>query len=286
MNVVLKFLKDLFFLPKEEQVIVSQDIDEGIAFSSLIQETEESEGYYPYDGAVILSCYFNATDSPYRRDAFLQFYDTIKHLNHRIVECLIGDQKPTLPSSPFISVVRTNNVLWHKESLLNGLIRSLPEQFRFVFWVDGDIIFKNRYWIIDSVEALYKYPVIQPWEYVLHLEQDAHEPPQLAYDQRSHVFDKTLQDRRIWKSFGSNVAQQLPCIHDQHYDVHGHSGYAWGMRRDILDKIYLFDSAIIGSGDSVMAQSFFGDLDSPCIVNTFKNSPEMIELIKEYRDKA
>ena len=40
--------------------------------------------------AVIITCYFNPQKSPYRTKAFKTFYESIKHLNHRIIECVIG----------------------------------------------------------------------------------------------------------------------------------------------------------------------------------------------------
>ena len=39
--------------------------------------------------SVVIACYFNPQNNPYRRKAFNLFYDKIKHLNHRIIECVI-----------------------------------------------------------------------------------------------------------------------------------------------------------------------------------------------------
>jgi hypothetical protein len=40
--------------------------------------------------AIIISCYFNPQNNPYRVTAFNTFYESIKHLNHHIIECVIG----------------------------------------------------------------------------------------------------------------------------------------------------------------------------------------------------
>lgn len=46
--------------------------------------------------AVIIACYFNPQRNPYRLTAFREFYNSIKHLNHRIVECVIDGSSPEL----------------------------------------------------------------------------------------------------------------------------------------------------------------------------------------------
>ena len=53
-----------------------------------------SDKYKNHSEAVIIACYFNPENNPYRLIAFNKFYESIKHLNHRIVECVIGDAKP------------------------------------------------------------------------------------------------------------------------------------------------------------------------------------------------
>lgn len=104
--------------------------------------------------------------------AFNIFYDKIKHLNHRIIECVIGDAQPELPENANIQRVYTKNLLWHKESLLNKIIAGLPPKFEYVFWADADVIFENDEWLTKGVEELQNYNIIQPFEYCVHLERD------------------------------------------------------------------------------------------------------------------
>ncbi len=63
--------------------------------------------------AMIVSCFYNPQNNPYRTKAFNHFYDTIKHLNHTIIECVIGDAKPELPENKNIKRVYTETLLWH-----------------------------------------------------------------------------------------------------------------------------------------------------------------------------
>jgi hypothetical protein len=120
-----------------------------------------SDKYKTHSEAVIIACYYNPTHNPYRLKAFNEFYESIKHLNHRIVECVIGDAKPELPETEFITKVSTNTTLWHKESLLNGIIAKLPAEFKYVFWIDADVIFTNQNWMQDAVTELQKNRMVQ-----------------------------------------------------------------------------------------------------------------------------
>ena len=92
--------------------------------------------------AVIIACYFNPQKNPYRLIAFREWYNSIKHLNHRIIECVIGDSLPELNvefSSPYITTIKTKDYLWHKETLLNNIVLNLPAKFKYVFWIDTDV---------------------------------------------------------------------------------------------------------------------------------------------------
>ena len=100
--------------------------------------------YKTHNEAIIISCYFNPQNNPYRLKAFNTFYDSIKHLNHRIVECVIGDSEPQLPVNENISRVYTKNLLWHKESLLNNIIKNLDPKYKYVFCGDNDAYIKHR----------------------------------------------------------------------------------------------------------------------------------------------
>src|ERR1022692_4687226 len=94
--------------------------------------------YKTHSQAVIVACFFNPQVSPYRLLAFHKFFRSIRHLNYRIIECLIGDAKSQLPPNDAnITRVRTESLLFHKETLLNKAISELPDEYRYVFWIDA-----------------------------------------------------------------------------------------------------------------------------------------------------
>lgn len=225
--------------------------------------------------AVIVACFFNPQNSPYRLLAFQKWYRGIKHLNHRIIECTIGDTKPQLPESPYISRVQTDSLLWHKESLLNKLIQELPQEFRYVFWLDTDVIFSNPSWLVDSVKRMREGAnIVQPFEYCVHLEKNQLKP---TFDMdairrkswHSWLNNSNLRPEFVWRSFCANVIQFPESGNSKNYDVHGHVGFAWGARREILDALPLYDRALIGGADHIIAHAAVGQIPHPCIVNSF-----------------
>lgn len=238
--------------------------------------------YKAHSEAVIVSCFFNPENSPYRLIAFQKFYQSIKHLNHLIVECLIGDTKPQLPGSPHIKVIRTESLLWHKESLLNHAITLLDDRFKYVFWVDADVLFTNKSWMTDAVKVLKTKNIVQPFEYCFHLDQNQTEPDQVSENNRWHANSKAFKigpskfDRKVWRGFCANYVT-TNYSESQDYNQHGHVGFAWGARREVLDKILLYDKALIGGADHIMAHAAAGHIPHMCIRKSFTDDIENVE---------
>ncbi len=228
--------------------------------------------YKGHPEAVIVSCYFNPENSPYRLKAFNRYYETIKHLNHRIIECVIGDKGvPQLPKVESIQVIRTENLLWHKESLLNKIIAELPPHFKYVFWVDADVLFTNRNWIPESVEQLQgEARILQPFEYCVHLNKDE-EKPSFDYEKEKVNANKFNRHKQLWRSFSANymTTDFADCAD---YNKHGHVGFAWAARREVLEKCPLYDRCLIGGADHIIAHAAAGHIPHDCITKAFADN--------------
>ena len=225
--------------------------------------------YTTNNESVVISCYFNSESNIYRLDAFRKWYASIKHLNHYIVECVVGDAKPELPNEPGIHVIRTQDLLWHKEAVLNKIVRDLPKQYKYVFWVDADILFTNQNWLNEAVEQLQTNSVVQLFEYCVHLFQGQDEPSFDIEKVRSTASIPERRNPQLWKSFGSNYAQNRIEANSENYDVHGHVGFAWGARRAVLDMVPLYDKALVGGADHIVAHAVVGQIPCSCITNSF-----------------
>lgn len=232
-----------------------------------------ADKYKTHSEAVIISCYYNPTYNPYRLKAFNEFYNSIKHLNHRIVECVIGDAKPELPETEFITRVSTNTTLWHKESLLNGIIAKLPAELKYVFWIDADVIFKNKNWMQDAVAQLQKNHVVQLFEYCVHLEQDLLNPD-FNLNNAKLTCGTANRHPKVWRSFGANHVNGTSGL--DNYDKHGHVGFAWGAKRYILDAMPLYDKALIGGADHIMAHAAAGQIGHSCITKSFTDDIDAV----------
>ncbi|MBP7283572.1 MAG: hypothetical protein KBA66_18445 [Leptospiraceae bacterium] len=234
--------------------------------------------YEPHPEAVVISCFFNPQNSPYRLKAFNHFYESIQDVNHCIIECVIGNAKPQLPESPNIKRVYTENLLWHKEALLNKIISEyLPPKYKYIFWLDADILFTNPNWIVDGVRELETHNIIQPFEYCIHLEKDETKPSFDVEMFRKKVFDEKYSNRRIWRSFSANFkTATLTHSQNENYNIHGHVGFAWGIRRDIIQKIPLYDRALIGGADHIIAHAAAGQIPHSCITKSFTDNLEEV----------
>jgi hypothetical protein len=225
--------------------------------------------------AIIISCYFNPQNNPYRVTAFNTFYESIKHLNHHIIECVIGDAKPQLPENDNISRIHTPNLLWHKESLLNLVVSKLDPKYKYVFWIDADVIFTNKNWLVESVQALQTNRLVQPFEYCVHLDQDEISPRFNLSVEKEYASIPNMRHPKLWKSFGANHA--VGNSGHSNYDVHGHVGFAWGARREVLDAVPLYDRALVGGADHIIAHAGAGQFCHSCITKAFGECTQDIE---------
>ncbi len=232
--------------------------------------------YHYHPEAVIIACYYNSQDNPYRKMAFDIWYDSIKHLNHRIIECTINGSEPQLPKNKNIRVINTGSMLWHKESLLNLIISDLPKEFKYVFWLDTDVLFTNKEWLTESVEVLKTKNLMQPFEYCTHLNKDEKTYTgnlpisTVATVTATSILCGNKPEVTCWRSFCANNGCGKSC--HTHYDIHGHVGFAWGARREVLDKVPLFDKALIGGADHIIAHAGAGHINHSCIAKTFTDN--------------
>lgn len=244
-------------------------------FRNLFKKQKES-GYKSHPEAVIISCFFNPQKSEYRRKAFMKFYESIKHTNFRIIECVIGDDEPEFSHLRNVSVIRTKNLLWHKESLLNKIVSTLPEEYKFVFWVDADVIFDNENWIVEGVQELHFNRIIQPFEWCIHLQKDMDKPDFDFENHKKFSMDKDLRHPDMWRSFCANYVYSKELSGRENYDIHGHVGFAWGARREVLDEVPLFDKALVGGADHIIAHAAAGQIGHSCITKSFSDDLENV----------
>jgi hypothetical protein len=136
--------------------------------------------------------------------------------------------------------VRGADEVWVKENLVNIGLSRLPEDCKYVAWIDADISFVRPDWVEEIVQQLQHYQVIQPW-------QDA-----IDLGPGGEVLEKH-------SSFCWAYLHGLPEKQGNGYTF-WHPGFAWAARREALDKVGgLLDTAILGAADHHMAWGLLGD---------------------------
>lgn len=131
------------------------------------------------------------------------------------------------------------HIMWQKERLLNLAVEKLPPQYDKVAWVDADILFQNPHWAEQTEEKLKKFPMVQLFEF--------------AWDTDSNL-DLTQKTAGIVKA-GLNPTEAKP-------------GLAWAANREVLDKIKLCDTHIMGGADSMMFYAAMGMFNNFMLTRT------------------
>ncbi|WP_299481467.1 hypothetical protein [uncultured Roseibium sp.] len=188
----------------------------------------------------IVSAYFN----PLRSVVMLQNHRAFVAAIEKHSDCL------TIVEGVFDGVTQAKAsisvpcrfVMWQKERLLNLAISRLIEKFDAIAWIDGDVIFENPEWLEATAETLQRCDVAQIFQQVR----------QSALPEQSPV-----------TSYASNVTRARE-LAGADFNSHGHTGYAWAARREVLAN-GLFDECIIGGADHVMAHAFTGTGACRCV---------------------
>jgi hypothetical protein len=78
--------------------------------------------------------------------------------------------------------------------------------------------------------------------------------------------DPEKRYKTLWRSFAANHVQYGGIRSgDQNYDRHGHVGFAWGARREVLEECPLYELALVGGADHILAHAAVDQIPHPCI---------------------
>lgn len=207
--------------------------------------------YEPADDLFLITTYFNPAGYRSRRENYERFRAPIDAANLSLltVECVFGDTAFQLPAGADVLQVRARDTLWQKERLLNIALSTLPRRCEKVAWLDADLLFESPTWAIDAARLLEEFPLIQLFDQCRALG-----PTSLAPSPRG----------KAASSFAASYLRNGKRVRRKYAD-HGHTGYAWAARREVLEGIGLYDACILGGGDHVLAHVACADFESPCV---------------------
>ncbi len=202
----------------------------------------------------VVTSYFNPCGFRGRLENFERFVEPIRRAGIPlvIVEAHFVDQddRATLPARHEALRVEARDVMWQKERLLDLGAAWLPASCTKVAWLDADVIFENEDWAGATSERLETAFVVQPFATAVRLSRGTLEP---------------REGDDVFESFASMFVHRPEELAHGKYDLHGHTGFAWAARRDLIARHGLYDACIGGSADHMMAHAFAGDLQSRCI---------------------
>jgi len=203
----------------------------------------------PQDVLYVVLPYFNYCGFKRRQELFIKFVHEVSRVKgiRVVVSELVGSA--ALPKLPVWKHVknRSDSPVWMKEKLVNVAIKMLPEDWKYVAWIDADITFLNPNWVQDTVEALQTNDIVQMFRTAVNL-------------------GPNNEAIKIDKGFGYMHADSgTPYIKTDKYG-YWHPGYAWACTRSAFKGMgsSLLDWAILGSGDRHMAMAWIGRVLDSC----------------------
>ncbi|MCG5052745.1 MAG: hypothetical protein KA712_07270 [Myxococcales bacterium] len=204
------------------------------------------------DDIWVITSYFNPCGYETRRQNFDVFVEGLAQVGARllVIELTGPGQNPHLEGPYALTHLKSPERIWQKERLLNVAIGLLPPTCTKVVWSDCDLLFGNPRWLSDTSKALDHYKVVQPFATGIHLPRG-----QRARGNADQHFE----------SFGAVFSRDPHRAHHAPYCDHGHTGFVWAARREILARVGLYDACLTGSGDHLMAHAFAAGGVSPCI---------------------
>jgi glycosyltransferase involved in cell wall biosynthesis len=212
--------------------------------------------------------YFNYCGFKRRQELFIKFVHEIQDVKgiRIVVSELVGPAPlPKLPVWKHIKN-KSDSPVWMKEKLVNVGIKNLPEDWKYVAWIDADITFLNPDWVQGTIEALQTNDIVQMFRTAVNL-------------------GPNNEAIKIDKGFGYMHADSgTPYVKTDKYG-HWHPGYAWACTREAFRTMgsSLLDWAILGSGDRHMAMAWIGRVLDSCPGNIHMNYKIML---MEYQYKC
>jgi len=145
----------------------------------------------------------------------------------------------TNPENPHHLQLRSKDIMWQKENLVNVAVRNLlPPTWKAFAWIDLNVEFESNTWAMDTLKILNGHKdVVQLWTACFDWDNEKKVANQVSIS-AGYIDDNDRYNRNRTghKSFG-----------------YRHVGYAWAMTRPTYEKLGgIYDRVIIGSGDSVL----------------------------------
>jgi len=190
-----------------------------------------------------------------------------------VVELAYGGRpfEVTTEDNPQHIQLRSDQEVWHKETMINIGIACLPTDWEYAAWIDADVAFVNANWVQETIQQLQHFCIVQ----MFHTAVDTDAEGLLT---------------NSFTGFPASVQEEgLPLKGDDYYYYYGkkgkfHPGYAWAIRREAWNTIGgLLDINIVGGGDHQMAFGLYGNIDKAI---PFKSTTSYRHVLMAWQNSA
>ena len=195
-----------------------------------------------------ICCYFNPVGYRRRVENYRHFRS---NLNVPLITVELGyDGRFDLGQDAAEIHIRVDSqdVMWQKERLLNIALEYLPDDCAYFAWLDADVVFDDVNWAAKSIEALQRYPLIQPFDRVF--ESTPANPA-------NSVNPVNTQGHSLAYIYSSGT--DMSTLLSGNMRIKGcNGGLAWVARREVFATDAFYDTCIMGSGNRAMLCAAFG----------------------------
>ena len=224
-----------------------------------------------------ITCFFSYAKNPHSVQRYKEFKARLKRqgVDLYTIELAFFDEDYLLDEDVYLRL-RTDTVLWHKESLLNILAKRLPPHIKKIAWLDCDIEIADEAWPAKVSKLLNEYKVVQLGREHLYL------APNGRIERKHSTLGYGLHSGA--KDWG-NYAKY-------------HPGLGWASSRELFSSYGgLFEYGLSGGADGMMGYIFGGgaktgdnDMKDWILPRKYKLYeecvPSMIDKLREFRDKT
>jgi hypothetical protein len=192
-----------------------------------------------------ITSYFNPVGYARRLQNYLVFR---KHLTIPLVtvELAYRDDFDLPPDAADILIrLRCKDILWQKERLLNLALAALPPYCDSVAWLDCDVVFEHNDWADQSLQALERFPILQPFHRV-------YEPFADSWDKYGELPPGVELGYSLAHLLSLGVVTPEILHSNMRLKQRTNSGLAWVARRELLDRDGFYDVCVMGSGNRAM----------------------------------
>lgn len=179
--------------------------------------------------------------------------------------------------------VHLKDEIWHKENLLNVLIKKLPPEAKKIAWIDADVHFVRPDWVEATLAALDRHPIVQLFSQCADVDNHF---KLLPTDKSGEIMNGMIYE---WQRQKCNHIPPSNYGGPQHGTTGGkrqpgHCGYSWSARREVIEMIGgLFDVSIVGSADYQMAVAWMTDIMDAV---AYEAHPGYLEALKDWGKKV